>query len=79
MCRVSHHDVLILAFWWREPLPVTCRTDILRVLSILDAGGWNCFANLSCSSVGVILTFLAGASDPADEVSVLSTEPDCIV
>ncbi len=61
-----------------ESLPTTCRTDILRFLSILDAGGWNCFANLSCFSVSVILVFLTGASVPADEVPVLSGDTDSV-
>ncbi len=55
-----------------EPLSGTCRTVILRVLSILDAAGWNCFVNLSCSSVSVILFFLSGASVPADQVLLSS-------
>ena len=33
---------------------------------------WNCFANFSCSAVSVILAFLAGASVPADEASVMA-------
>jgi hypothetical protein len=47
---------------------------ILRGLSILDESGWKCFANFSCSSVRVILVFLAGASVPADEPPVLSAD-----
>ncbi len=67
---------LATCFLVEEPLPDTCRTVILRVLSILDASGWNCFANLSCSSVSVILVFVTGASVPVDEAPVLSTVQD---
>ncbi len=56
---------------------MTCRVGILRGWSILDASGWNFFANFSYSAVNVILTFLAGASVPADEAPVLSAVPDC--
>jgi hypothetical protein len=34
---------------------------MLRGWSILDAAGWNFFANSSCSAVSVILAFLTGA------------------
>jgi hypothetical protein len=57
-------------FLVEEPLPDTCRTLILRVLTTLDTAGRKRFANLSCSSVSVILAFLAGASVPADEDTI---------